>query len=142
MRECLVGLRHLVDIIALLDYITLTLERINNFGSDVIAGYAAGVKLNNLVITSYTTLGNGISNFTSQNLGAGKKDRIRSGFKAGIKMVWLLTIPFFIIYMFSYLFHYNLLAYYLDLHFSIIYLFDNKKLPEMDSNHRWKSQNL
>lgn len=38
----------------------------------VIAGYAAAIKLNNLVITSLTTLGNGISNFTSQNLGAGK----------------------------------------------------------------------
>lgn len=72
---------------------------INNFGSDVIAGYAAGVKLNNLVITSYTTLGNGISNFASQNLGAGKNERIKDGFKAGIKMVWLLTLPFFIIYM-------------------------------------------
>lgn len=72
---------------------------INNFGNDVIAGYAAGVKLNNLVITSFTTLGNGISNFTSQNLGAGKSDRIKAGFKAGIKMVWFLAIPFFLIYM-------------------------------------------
>ncbi|MBR4195060.1 MAG: polysaccharide biosynthesis C-terminal domain-containing protein, partial [Oscillospiraceae bacterium] len=31
---------------------------INGFGSGVIAGYAAGVKLNNLVITSFTTLCN------------------------------------------------------------------------------------
>lgn len=38
----------------------------------VIAGYAAAIKLNNLVIISLTTLGNGISNFTSQNLEAGK----------------------------------------------------------------------
>ena len=33
---------------------------INDFGSSVIAGYAASVKLNNLVITSLTTLGNGV----------------------------------------------------------------------------------
>ncbi len=46
---------------------------INGFGSGVIAGYAAAVKLNNLVITSLTTLGNGVSNYTAQNLGAGKK---------------------------------------------------------------------
>ena len=38
---------------------------INTFGSGVIAGYAASVKLNNLVITSFTTLGNGISNYTA-----------------------------------------------------------------------------
>ena len=44
---------------------------INTFGSGVIAGYSAGVKLNNLVITSFTTLGNGISNYTAQNIGAG-----------------------------------------------------------------------
>ena len=35
---------------------------INAFGSGVIAGYSAAVKLNNLVITSLLTLGNGISN--------------------------------------------------------------------------------
>ena len=62
---------------------------INGFGGGVIAGYAAGVKLNNLVITSFTTLCNGISNFTAQNLGAQKIDRVRSGFLAGLKIVWL-----------------------------------------------------
>lgn len=43
---------------------------INGFGSSVVAGYSAAIKLNNLVITSFTTLGNGISNYTAQNLGA------------------------------------------------------------------------
>lgn len=71
---------------------------INSFGSAVIAGYAASVKLNNLVITSFTTLGNGISNFSAQNLGAGKMDRIHSGFRAGIRIVWLLCIPFSLLY--------------------------------------------
>ena len=32
---------------------------INTFGSSVMAGYSAAVKMNNLVITSFTTLGNG-----------------------------------------------------------------------------------
>ena len=66
---------------------------INSFGAGVIAGYAAAVKLNNLVITSFTTLGNGISNYTAQNLGAGKTDRIRQGFFAGLRMVWMLGLP-------------------------------------------------
>lgn len=74
---------------------------INGFGAPVMAGYSAAVKLNNLVITSFTTIGNGISNYTAQNLGAMKLDRIKQGFKAGVKLVWILSLPFFIIYFFG-----------------------------------------
>lgn len=73
---------------------------INGFGASVMAGYSAAVKLNNLVITSFTTIGNGISNYSAQNLGAGKYERIREGFLAGIKMVWRLCIPFCVLYLF------------------------------------------
>lgn len=72
---------------------------INGFGASVMAGYSAAVKLNNLVITSFTTIGNGISNFSAQNLGAHKYERIRECFRAGIKMVWCLCIPFCILYI-------------------------------------------
>lgn len=74
---------------------------INSFGSSVIAGYSASVKLNNLVITSFTTLGNGISNFTAQNIGARKLGRIKEGFRAGVKMVWMLSLPLFLLYFFA-----------------------------------------
>ena len=67
---------------------------INSFGTDVMAGYSGAIKLNNLVITSFTTIGNGISNYTAQNLGAGKQERIREGFRAGLRMVWMLSLPF------------------------------------------------
>lgn len=72
---------------------------INTFGSSVIAGYSAAVKLNNLVITSFTTLGNGISNYTAQNIGAEKPERVRQGFKAGIKLVWMLSLPLVALYL-------------------------------------------
>ena len=71
---------------------------INGFGAAVMAGYSAAIKLNNMVITSLTTLGNGISNFTAQNLGAAKYDRIRAGFRAGLKLVWALCIPLVLLY--------------------------------------------
>lgn len=74
---------------------------INSFGASVIAGYSAAVKLNNLVITSFTTLGNGISNFTAQNIGANRPGRIKEGFRAGVKMVWLLSLPLFLLYFFA-----------------------------------------
>lgn len=74
---------------------------INGFGAPVMAGYSAAVKLNNLVITSFTTLGNGISNYTAQNLGAKKLARIKEGFRVGVKMVWMLSLPLFLLYFFG-----------------------------------------
>lgn len=73
---------------------------INSFGTAVMAGYSASVKLNNLVITSLTTLGNGISNYTAQNIGADKLPRVKEGFKAGLKLVWCLCIPIALLYFF------------------------------------------
>lgn len=74
---------------------------INGFGSAAMAGYSASIKLNNLVITSFTTLGNGISNFTAQNLGAQKFERIKDGFRAGLKLVWVLCVPLVFLYLFA-----------------------------------------
>ncbi len=71
---------------------------INSFGISVTAGYSAAVKLNNLVITSFTTLGNGVSNFTAQNIGAGFPARVKNGLHAGLKLVWFICIPIVILY--------------------------------------------
>lgn len=73
---------------------------INSFGSSVIAGYSAAIKLNTFTITSFTTLGNGTSSFTAQNLGAGKVERVREGFQASVKMAFFIAIPFFIVFFF------------------------------------------
>lgn len=74
---------------------------INSFGAGVVAGYSASVKLNNLVITSFTTMGNGVSSFTAQNIGAKREDRVQEGWKAGLKMVWLLCVPLTLLYFFG-----------------------------------------
>ncbi len=73
---------------------------INGFGPGVIAGYSAGVKLNNLVITSFTTVGNGMSNYTAQNIGAGERERVRAGFRAGVRLLWVLCVPLCLLYFF------------------------------------------
>lgn len=72
---------------------------INTFGSEVMAGYSAAVKLNNMVVTSLTTLGNGISNFTAQNMGAGKHARVKQGFCAGLAIVWIICVPVCALYL-------------------------------------------
>jgi len=84
---------------------------INGFGTDVMAGYSAAVKLKNLVITSFTTLGNGISNFAAQNIGAGKWERVKAGFSAGLKLVWSLCVPLTALY---FLWGRGLMGFFLD----------------------------
>lgn len=73
---------------------------INSFGSSVIAGYSAAVKLNTFTITSFTTLGNGVSSFTAQNIGAGKIGRVKEGMKGGVKLGVALTVPFLVAFFF------------------------------------------
>lgn len=76
---------------------------INSYGSSVIAGYSASIKLNTFAVTSFTTLGSAMSSFTAQNIGSNtefnaKTARIKSGFKAGAKITLIIAIPFFLIY--------------------------------------------
>ena len=73
---------------------------VNSYGSDVIAGYSAAIKLNTFVITGFTTLGNGVSGFTAQNLGAGQIRRIREGFRAGMKLAIGVAVCFSLLYFF------------------------------------------
>ena len=74
-------------------------NKVNSFGSNVIAGYTAAIKLNTFSITSLTTLGNAISSFAAQNLGAGKIDRVKKCFKSGTIMLWIVSIPFIICFV-------------------------------------------
>lgn len=73
---------------------------VNSYGSGVLAGYSAAVKLNNFAITSFSTMSNGISNFTAQNLGAGRTERVNEGFRAGCRMVWGIALVFIVVYFF------------------------------------------
>lgn len=73
---------------------------VNSYGSAVIAGYSAAVKLNTFTITSFSTLGNALSSFSAQNIGAGKISRVKQGFRAGGVLAWLIAIPFFILFFF------------------------------------------
>ena len=73
---------------------------VNSFGSAVIAGYSAAVKLNTFTITSFSTLGNALSSFSAQNIGATKIDRVRKGFRAGTMLAWIIAVPFFVLFFF------------------------------------------
>lgn len=74
---------------------------INGYGSSVIAGYSAAIKINTFVITCFGTLGTAISNFTAQNIGAGKTGRVKSGLKEGWVMGFVIGIPSFLLCFFG-----------------------------------------
>lgn len=74
---------------------------VNSFGSGVIAGYSAAIKLNTFAITSFTTLANGLSSFTAQNIGAGKVERVKKGYQSGMLLALCIAIPFFASYFFA-----------------------------------------
>lgn len=63
---------------------------INSFGTMVIAGHLASRKIFSIVNIPLISLGTASSTFVSQNLGAGKPDRIRAGIKLSITMavIW------------------------------------------------------
>lgn len=73
---------------------------VNSYGSACIAGYSAAIKLNTFMITSFSTLGNGISSFTAQNLGAGKAERVKEGYKASVLLAVIIAVPIFTAYFF------------------------------------------
>lgn len=64
----------------------------------VTAGYAAAIKFNNFAVTSLSAMGNGISNYTAQNLAAGRIDRVKQGFKSGILISFVISAVFVLIY--------------------------------------------
>ena len=74
---------------------------VNEFGSGVVAGFSAAIKLNTFAINSFMSMGGCLSSYTAQNIGAGKGYRIPLGFKEGLKMCVVISVPFILIYFFG-----------------------------------------
>lgn len=55
---------------------------VNGFGSSVLAGYAASTRIESICIVPMISTGNAMSTFTAQNMGAGRPERVRRGYRA------------------------------------------------------------
>jgi Na+-driven multidrug efflux pump len=62
---------------------------VNRYGTLVMAAYTATNRVENLVQQPFNSLGLAVSTFAGQNVGAGQFDRVRTGVK---KSVWLVFI--------------------------------------------------
>lgn len=57
---------------------------VNGYGSVVIAGYTAATKIDTIAINPMVQVGNAVSTFTAQNMGAKKTERVGSGLVSGL----------------------------------------------------------
>jgi putative MATE family efflux protein len=55
---------------------------VNGFGSEILAGFSAAMRVETMCVVPMAGIGNAISSYTAQNIGAGKKDRVIKGYHA------------------------------------------------------------
>lgn len=60
---------------------------VNGFGSEALAGFSAAMRVESMCVVPMIGIGNALSSFTAQNIGAGRKDRIVKGYHAANEMV-------------------------------------------------------
>ena len=65
---------------------------VNGFGSAVLAGYTAGMRLESICVVPMISMGNAVSTFTAQNMGAGKVERVRRGYRISYGIVAVFAV--------------------------------------------------
>ena len=69
---------------------------VNPFGTQALAGYTATMRVENVFSLIFVSIGNAVSPYVSQNLGAGKPQRIKKGYHAALVLDRVLcrSLPF------------------------------------------------
>ena len=62
---------------------------VNLFGSEVLAGYSACIRVDSVVTVPMSAIGNAMSPYAAQNIGAERRDRVGRGLKAAFILVLL-----------------------------------------------------
>ena len=60
---------------------------VNSFGSEILAGFSAAMRIESMCVVPMAGIGNAISSYTAQNIGAGRNDRVVEGYHAANGMV-------------------------------------------------------
>ena len=70
---------------------------VNPFGTQALAGYSATMRVENVFSLMFVSIGNAVSPYVSQNLGAQKTDRIRKGYRAALLLDVCFAILAFVV---------------------------------------------
>ena len=73
---------------------------VNSFGTDVMAAYAACVRIDGIAIVPMIQIGNATSTFTAQNVGAGQVERVSKGYHVSIVMLIVICAVFGVLLFF------------------------------------------
>ena len=73
---------------------------VNRFGSTFLAGYTAAVKIDGIAIVPMVAVGNAMSTYVAQNMGAGKPERIGKGYRICLAMAAGIGIIIAVIFCF------------------------------------------
>ena len=65
---------------------------VNSFGSVAIAAFTAVSRIEQIIHQPYGTLGTALSNYTGQNYGAKKGERIKKGFASGMLLMLIFSL--------------------------------------------------
>ena len=60
---------------------------VNRFGSEALAGFSAAMRVEALCVVPMTGIGNALSSYTAQNIGARKEARVTEGYRAANGLV-------------------------------------------------------
>ena len=64
---------------------------VNSFGSQMLAGYSAAMRIESICVVPMSVMGNAISSYTAQNIGAGKEDRVKSGYRVSYGIIFAIA---------------------------------------------------
>ena len=70
---------------------------VNPFGTQALAGYSATMRVENVFSLMFVSIGNAVSPYVSQNLGAKKTDRIRKGYRAALMLDVCFAVLAFVV---------------------------------------------
>ena len=64
---------------------------VNSFGSQMLAGYSAAMRIESVCIVPMSAMGNAVSSYTAQNVGADKPERVKAGYRASYGIVFAIA---------------------------------------------------
>lgn len=65
---------------------------VNDFGSEALAGFSAAMRIEAICVVPMTGIGNAMSSYTAQNIGAHKEKRVIEGYRVANKLVFVCAV--------------------------------------------------
>ena len=83
---------------------------VNSFGPQMLAGFSAAMRVESICVVPMLALGNAMSSYTAQNLGAGQKDRVVKGYHSVLRLVVFFAVLLCLVLEF---FHHSIISSFL-----------------------------